>query len=209
MATRSIVHAIAKAERKPKFLINASAVGYYGPRGDEVVTESTAPGQDFLARLCVEWEDEAKKAESLGVRVVLLRTGIVLAKGKGALAKMAPPFKIFFGGPLGRGHQWMSWIHIEDEIGLISYLIENEAARGAFNGAAPNPVTMNEFSKVLGEVLNRPSWARVPASVLAAMVGEMSDMLLNGQRAVPNAAVKLGYAFKYPHLPEALRSLNL
>ena len=209
VATRSIVHAIAKAERKPKFLINASAVGYYGPRGDEVITESAGPGQDFLARLCVEWEDEAKKAESLGVRVALLRTGIVLAKGKGALAKMTPPFKMFFGGPLGRGQQWMPWIHIDDEIGLISYLIENEAARGAFNGTAPNPVTMNEFSKLLGDVLNRPSWVRVPSSVLTAMVGEMSDMLLNGQRAVPDAAVKLGYAFNYPHLSEALRSLNL
>src|SRR5690349_16244495 len=128
-ATKSLVNAIVKADVKPKFLINASAVGYYGARGDEVVTESAGPGQDFLAHLCVDWENEAKKAEaSSGVRVAFLRTGIVLAKGKGALAKMVPPFKIFFGGPLGRGQQWMPWIHIEDEIGLITYLIENAEA---------------------------------------------------------------------------------
>src|ERR1051325_6267194 len=145
-ATKSLVHAIANAKVKPKFLINASAVGYYGPRGEELVTESTGPGHDFLSRLCIEWENEAKEAEALGVRVALLRTGIVLAKGKGALAKIVRPFKIFFGGPLGRGQQWMPWIHIEDEIGLISYLIENAEARGPFNGTAPNPVTMNEFS---------------------------------------------------------------
>ena len=208
-ATKSLVNAIAKAKLKPKFLINASAVGYYGARGDELITENAGSGQDFLARLCVDWENEAKLAEASGVRVALLRTGIVLAKGKGALAKMVPPFKIFFGGPLGRGQQWMPWIHIEDEIGLITYLIENAEARGPFNGTAPNPVTMNEFSKTLGDVLNRPSWARVPPSVLALMLGEMSEMLLNGQRAVPDAAVKLGYVFKYPALAEALRSLHL
>ena len=208
-ATKSLVNAIANAKVKPKFLINASAVGYYGPRGEELVTESTGPGQDFLSRLCIEWENEAKKAEALGVRVALLRTGIVLAKGKGALAKIVRPLKIFFGGPLGRGQQWLPWIHIEDEIGLISYLIENAEARGPFNGTAPNPVTMNEFSKTLGDVLNRPSWARVPPSVLALTLGEMSEMLLNGQRAIPEAALKLGYAFKYPELAEGLRALNL
>jgi len=208
-ATKSLVNAIAKAKLKPKFLINASAVGYYGARGDELITEGAGPGQDFLARLCVDWEAEARRAEASGVRVALLRTGIVLAKGKGALAKMVPPFKIFLGGPLGRGQQWMPWIHIEDEIGLITHLIDNAAACGAFNGTAPNPVTMNEFSKTLGDVLNRPSWARVPPSMLALMLGEMSEMLVNGQRAVPDAALKFGYVFKYPGLSGALRSLNL
>jgi uncharacterized protein (TIGR01777 family) len=208
-ATASLVAAIAKADGKPRFLINASAVGYYGARGDEFITENTGPGQDFLARLCVDWENEAKRAEALGVRVVLLRTGIVLARGQGALAKMIPPFRIFFGGPLGRGQQWMPWVHIDDEIGLITYLIENAEARGAFNATAPNPVTMNEFSKTLGDVLSRPSWARVPGSVLALMLGEMSEMLVNGQRAVPEAALKSGYVFKYPELLEALRALNL
>jgi hypothetical protein len=208
-ATKSLVHAIAKAKVRPRFLINASAVGYYGPHGNETVTERTGPGEDFLSRLCVEWEEEANKAESFGVRVALVRTGIVLGKGEGALAKMVPPFKMFAGGPLGSGQQWMPWIHIEDEVGLLCCLIENDAARGAFNATAPNPVTMEDFSKALGDVLDRPSWVSVPPSVLALMVGEMADMLLNGQRAVPEAALKLGYNFKYPEITGALRSLRL
>jgi uncharacterized protein (TIGR01777 family) len=208
-ATKSLVHAIAKAKVKPKFLINASAVGYYGSHGDETITEKTGPGQGFLSQLCVEWEEEANEAESFGVRVVLVRTGIVLGKGKGALAKMVPPFKMFAGGPLGSGQQWMPWIHIEDEVGLLCFLIENDNARGAFNTTAPNPVTMKEFSKALGDVLDRPSWVSVPPSALALMVGEMADMLLSGQRAVPEAALKLGYTFKYPEIRDALRSLRL
>jgi len=208
-ATKSLVDAIAKAKVKPRFLINSSAVGYYGPHGDELVTEKTGPGQDFLSRLCVEWEEEAKKAEAFGVRVALVRTGIVLEKGRGAMAKMVPPFKMFVGGPLGSGQQWMPWIHIEDEVGLICFLIDNNAARGAFNATAPNPVTMEAFSKALGDVLNRPSWVSVPPSALALMVGEMADMLLSGQRAVPEAALQLGYTFKYPEVSDALRSLRL
>ena len=208
-ATKSLVDAIAKAKVKPKFLISSSAVGYYGAHGDETVTEKTGPGQDFLSRLCIEWEEEAKKAEVLGVRVALVRTGIVLGKGDGALAKMVPPFKMFAGGPLGSGQQWMPWIHIEDEVGLVCFLIENDAARGAFNATAPNPVTMKAFSKALGDVLNRPSWVSVPPSALALMVGEMADMLLNGQRAVPEAALQLGYRFKYPVIADALASLRL
>jgi uncharacterized protein (TIGR01777 family) len=208
-ATKSLVNAVAKTKAKPKFLINASAVGYYGPHGDETVTEQTGPGQDFLSRLCVDWEEEAKKAEALGVRVALVRTGIVLDKGKGALAKMVPPFKMFVGGPLGSGQQWMPWIHIEDHIGLICFLMENDGARGPFNATVPNPVTMETFSKTLGDVLNRPSWASVPPSALALLLGEMADMLTTGQRAVPEAALKLGYTFKYPYLLDALRSLRL
>jgi hypothetical protein len=208
-ATRSLVNAVAKAKAKPKFLINASAVGYYGPHGDEVVTEQTGPGQDFLSRLCVDWEEEAKKAEAFGVRVALVRTGIVLGKGKGALAKMVPPFKMFVGGPLGSGQQWMPWIHIDDHIGLICFLMENDAARGPFNATVPNPVTMETFSKTLGDVLNRPSWASLPPSALAMLLGEMADMLTMGQRAVPEAALKLGYTFKYPNLLDALKSLRL
>ena len=207
--TRALVDAIAKAQVKPKLMISASAVGYYGPHGDEALNEDSKPGDDFLARLCVDWEAQAHKAESLGVRVCLLRTGIVLAKGEGALKKMVPPFKMFVGGPLGSGQQWMPWIHIEDEVGLIQFLIENESGRGAFNGTAPNPVTMAEFANTLGGVLNRPAWARVPPSVLALMVGEMAEMLLNGQRAIPEAASKLGFKFKYPNLKLALESLGL
>jgi uncharacterized protein (TIGR01777 family) len=208
-STRSLIEAIGKAKIRPKFMISASAVGYYGAHGDETVTEATGPGRDFLAGLCVAWEEEALKAESLGVRVALVRTGIVLDKGKGALAKMVPPFKLFVGGPLGSGAQWMPWVHIADEIGLILFLIENEKARGAFNSVAPNPVTNEIFSRTLGSVLGRPSWASVPAGVLSLLTGEMADMLLAGQRAVPQAALDLGYSFKYPNLADALRSLRL
>jgi uncharacterized protein (TIGR01777 family) len=207
--TRSLVNAIAKATVKPKFLINSSAVGYYGPHGDEKLNEESKPGEDFLSRLCVEWETEAQNATAFGVRVAVVRTGIVLAKGKGALAKMVPPFKLFAGGPLGSGNQWMPWIHVDDQIGLIQFLMDNETARGAFNATAPNPVTMGEFAKSLGTVVNRPSWVSVPPSILALMVGEMADMLLTGQRALPEAALKLGYKFRYPQLVPALESLRL
>jgi uncharacterized protein (TIGR01777 family) len=203
------VRAIAKAKSKPQFLLNASAVGYYGAHGDEMLTEESAPGKDYLAEVCVAWETEARKAQDLGVRVVLLRTGIVLAKGKGALAKMVTPFKFFVGGPLGSGKQWMPWIHIEDEIGLIVFLTENPKAEGAFNATAPNPVTMEEFCQALGKVLNRPAWASVPASALTLLLGEMADMVLGGQRALPKAAEKLGYSFKYPIIAQALESLGL
>jgi len=207
--TRVLVSAIGKAKQKPKFLLNASAVGYYGPRGDEMTAEKDGPGNDFLARVCADWEEEAKKAESYGLRVIRLRTGIVLGKGGGALAKMILPFKLFVGGPLGTGSQWMSWIHIEDEVGLMLFLLENPNAQGAFNAAAPNPVTMSEFCKTLGYVLHRPSWAPVPAIALRLLLGEMAEMLLTGQCVIPAQAQKLGYVFKYPTLFEALQSLSL
>ncbi|MBM4263407.1 MAG: TIGR01777 family protein [Deltaproteobacteria bacterium] len=207
--TQALVSAIAKAKVKPKFFLSASAVGYYGDRGDELLTEESPPSNDFLGRLCADWEAEAKKAELYDIRVVQLRTGIVLGKDKGALKKMAPPFKMFFGGPLGSGQQWMPWIHIDDEVGLIKFLMEHESARGAFNLTAPNPVTMAEFAAALGKALNRPAWASVPSWVLALMLGEMADMLLGGQRAVPKAALGLGYRFKYPRIAVALDSLNL
>jgi uncharacterized protein (TIGR01777 family) len=208
-STRALVGALARAKSKPQFLINASAVGYYGSRGDETLTEESAPGQDYLAQVCVAWEAEARKAQDQGARVALLRTGIVLAKGKGALAKMVTPFKFFVGGPLGSGQQWMPWIHIEDEIALILFLMENANAQGSFNATAPHPVTMEEFCKGLGKVLNRPAWASVPASLLTLLLGEMADVVLGSQRALPKAAEKLGYSFKHPTLAEALGSLAL
>jgi uncharacterized protein (TIGR01777 family) len=204
--TQALVAAIAKAKEKPKFLLNASAVGYYGPHGDEVLTEESGPGNDFLSRVCVEWEEEAKRAESYGLRVIRLRTGIVLGRGGGALAKMVPPFKLFAGGPLGTGRQWMSWIQIADEVGLILFLMDNPDAHGAVNATAPNPTTMKEFCKTLGQVLGRPSWAPVPAFVLRLLLGEMADMLLTGQRVLPAAAQRLGYSFHYPTLYEALQA---
>jgi len=205
-ATRSVVEAIAKAKRKPAFLINGSAVGYYGPRGDEVITEEAQPGADFLASVCREWEEEAQRAEPMGVRVVRLRTGVVLGPQGGALAKMALPFKFFIGGPLGSGRQWMSWIHLEDEVGLILYLMETRQTVGAVNATAPNPATMSDFCRTLGKVMHRPSWAPVPAIALRLMLGEMADMLLTGQRAIPAAAQKLGYQFRYANLYDALRA---
>jgi uncharacterized protein (TIGR01777 family) len=204
--TRSLVHAAAQAKQKPKFMINASAVGYYGARGDELVTEETSAGNDFLGWLCREWEEEALRAEPLGLRVVRLRTGIVLGRGGGALAKMAPPFKFFVGGPLGSGTQWMPWIHLEDEVGLIDHLVQSEKATGAVNATAPNPVRMKEFCQALGEVLGRPCWAPVPAFALRLVLGEMAEMLLTGQRAIPAAAERLGYRFRYSEVSSALRA---
>lgn len=208
-STRALVTAIDRAKEKPKFLLNASAIGYYGPHADEALTEESGPGDDFLSRLCAAWEKEAIKAEDHGVRVLRLRTGIVLGKGGGALAKMVLPFKLFLGGPLGDGNQWMSWIQMEDEIGLILFLLEHPDAHGAINATAPNPVTMSEFCKTLGDALNRPSWAPVPAFALRLLLGEMAEMLLTGQRVLPAGAQKLGYTFQYPTLLKALQTLHL
>lgn len=204
--TRALVGAIAEARVKPKVLLNASAVGYYGPHGEETLTEEAPAGRDFLARVCVDWENEAMKAESYGVRAIRLRTGIVLGPGGGALAKMVPPFKLFAGGPLGTGRQWMSWIQIEDHVGLILFLLALAGARGPFNATAPNPVTMKEFCGSLGKVLGRPCWAPVPAFALRLILGEMADMLVTGQRVLPAAAERLGYKFLYPSLHEALQA---
>ena len=205
-STSSLIEAIGKAKEKPVFLLNASAVGYYGPRGDEIINEGAVPRNDFLASVCREWEAEAQKAESFGIRVIRLRTGVVLGRGGGALAKMVPPFKFFVGGPLGSGTQWMSWIHLEDEVSLILYLMENYEAAGPLNATAPNPVQMKEFCQTLGKVMGRPCWAPVPALALRLMLGEMADMLLTGQRVIPAAAQKLGYEFRYPNLSNALRA---
>lgn len=205
-ATRSLVHACAKAKDRPKFLISASAIGYYGPHGDEWVTEETAPGNDFLSRLCRDWEDEALKAEALGIRVIRPRIGIVLGAGEGALKKMVGPFKCFVGGRLGSGKQWMSWIHLEDLIRLLGMLIDNPEAHGPVNATAPHPVRNQEFSHELGSVLKRPSWMPVPAIALKLALGDMADMLLTGQRVVPAAAEGLGFQFRYPRLPEALQA---
>ena len=204
-ATQSLVQACAKAKQKPKFLINASAVGYYGARDDEEITETEPPGEDFLSQLCRDWEEEAKKAEALGMRVVRLRTGIVLGHG-GALTKMVEPFKFYLGGPIGSGKQWMSWIHLEDQVRLILHVIDNQQASGAINATAPNPVRNKEFCQALGQVLHRPCWAPVPGFALRLGLGDIADMLLTGQRVVPVAAQKLGFQFDFPNLPEALQA---
>jgi uncharacterized protein (TIGR01777 family) len=205
-ATHSLVQACAKVVQKPKFLINASAVGYYGPRGDETLTEDAPPGDDFLSIVCQQWEEEAQKAEELGMRVARLRTGIVLGSGGGALAKMAKPFKFFMGGPLGSGKQWMSWIQLEDLLRMFLLAIDNPLARGPINATSPNPVQNKEFCRTLGKAIHRPCWMPVPAFALKLALGEMAQMLLTGQRVVPAAAEKLGFQFRYPNLPEALEA---
>jgi len=202
--TRALVAAMRQASSKPALLINASAVGYYGSHGDEPLTEEAASGAGFLAETCRQWEAEAVAAESLGVRVVRLRIGVVLGQGGGALSKMVPPFRAFVGGPLGTGRQWMSWVHRDDVIGLIAWLLTQPQASGAFNATAPEPATMRQFCQALGSVLRRPSWAPVPSFLLRVLLGEMAEMLLTGQRVLPVRAQSLGYRFRHPALQEAL-----
>ena len=205
--TKNLVKAISMSSKKPAVLINASAVGYYGNIEDEIVTETSKKGIGFLANLCEQWEKEALQAESFGVRVVILRTGIVLEKGGGALSKMLLPFKLFTGGPLGSGKQWFPWIHRDDVINIILYSLQNKDTTGPLNVTAPNPVTMNNFCKTLGHVLSRPSWMPVPALALKLLLGEMSELLLNGQNVIPERALQLGYKFKYPLLEDTLRKM--
>jgi uncharacterized protein (TIGR01777 family) len=202
--TNALVEAISKAQHKPAVLVSASAIGYYGPHGDEILSEEAPPGSDFLATLCQQWERAAQAAQGFGVRVVRLRIGLVLARDGGALAKMLPPFRWGLGGPLGSGRQWVSWIHRDDLINLFRWALEDSRVAGILNATAPNPVTMREFAKTLGRVLHRPAMAPVPAFVLRLMFGEMAQMLLTGQRVVPDAATRLGYQFTYPRLVEAL-----
>ena len=205
-ATQGLVQACAKAKQRPHFLINASAVGYYGPCGDGIVTEETPPGDDFLGALCQRWEEQARKAEDLGLRVVRLRIGVVLGRGSPALAKMTVPFRLFVGGPLGSGRQWISWIQIEDLVRLILESISNPGVQGAVNGTAPNPVRNREFGCTLGKVMQRPCWAPVPGFVLKLVLGKMAEMLLTGQRVLPAAAEKFGFKFRYAELKQALEA---
>jgi len=209
LSTRTLVRAIQACARPPRALISGSAIGYYGPRGDEPVTESTEPGSDFLAGVCVEWEQEAKMAASANTRVAIVRTGLALAKEGGALGAMLLPFKLGLGATLGSGDQFMPWIHAEDWAGMVSWLIQNDRAAGAFNATAPEPVTNRVFTHTLGRVLHRPAVLHAPAFVLQAAMGEMSAMILNGQRVLPANAEQLGFRFTYRTLEPALRSLNL
>lgn len=203
--TQRLVRALTASSRRPAVLINASAVGYYGPRGDEMLTEADAGGRGFLADLCRAWEAEAQRAEAAGVRVVRLRLGIVLGPG-GALAKMALPFRCWLGGPLGRGTQWMSWIHLEDVIGLIRWALVQRGLTGPVNATAPQPVTMRDFCRTLGLVLRRPSWLPAPEAAVRLLLGEAADVLLTGQRVIPHVAMSQGYPCRFPELTEALRA---
>ncbi len=206
VGTRLLVSALDKTKKPPKHFISASAIGYYGSRGDEILTEESAPGEGFLPEICVPWEGEARKAADFGARVVFLRTGIVLSKDGGALAQMLTPFSFGVGGVVGGGTQWMSWIALEDMIGVILFALENENVRGAINVTAPNPVTNQTFTKVLGEVLNRPTFIPIPEFGVKFMFGEMGEtLLLGGSRVVPKKLEDLGFKFKYPELKEAIK----
>ena len=204
--TRNLVQALSTMSRRPAVLVCGSAIGYYGSRGEEVLTESSAAGSGFMADVCVAWEKEAEMAESLGIRLVKLRTGVVLGANGGALAKMLPPFKAGMGGKLGHGDQWMSWVHVDDLVGLIVHALDNPV-RGAVNGTAPNPVTNTDFTKALGHAVSRPAVFPMPAFTLKLMFGEMADVMLASQRVLPKAAESAGYNFRYPGLEGALANI--
>jgi uncharacterized protein (TIGR01777 family) len=207
LATRSLTTAIRQAARAPAAFISGSAVGYYGDRGEETLTETSAPGTDFLAELAKDWEAAATNVAQV-TRVALIRTGIVLDRQGGALPKMLPPFRMFVGGPLGSGTQYMSWIHKEDWVRLVSWTMTHEGARGPLNATSPAPVTNAEFSKALGRVLKRPSLLPAPAFALRIALGEMADaLLLSGQRALPVRATDLGFSCRYSNIDEALVSV--
>jgi uncharacterized protein (TIGR01777 family) len=205
LTTHNVVEAMA--QEKGALLCSTSAAGYYGFRGDEELTEKDAPGNDFLARLCVDWENEARKAHTKGVRVVMPRFGIVLGKAGGALGQMIPAFKKFVGGPLGTGNQWFSWIHMEDLLSAFLFLFENQDIQGPVNLCSPNPVRNRDLAKALGKVLSRPSFLTAPAFMVRLVLGEFGSVLLQGQRVIPAELLNHGFTFRYPQMTGALEEL--
>lgn len=209
---KAVVDAIRNAPGKPRALLQSSAVGYYGPRGDEEIVEGQPPGHGFLADVCVDWEASTAEVDLLEVRRVVLRTGVVLAREGGALPRMAMPFRMLAGAPIGSGRQWLPWIHMADEVGAIRFLLERDDAQGPFNLTAPKPVTNRQLGDVLERVLRRPSPLQalglgVPAPVFRAMLGEMADAVLDSQRVLPTRLLQLGYSFRYPDVDSALADL--
>lgn len=205
LSTRHLVQAVTQGQGMT--LVSTSAVGYYGFHGDEELDESSPPGDDFLARLAVEWEAEAMSAAAKGVRVVLTRFGIVLGRSGGALQQMIKPFKWFAGGPIGSGRQWFSWIHVHDLVEGILHLISRQDTSGPFNLTSPNPVRNKEFSAALGKALNRPSWLPAPGFMIRLVLGEFGSVILQGQRVVPKRLLETGFQFNYPKAEDALRDL--
>lgn len=202
--TRSLVAALEQSP--PATLISASAVGYYGSRGDEILTENEAPAKDFLGQTALEWEREAERAEAFGVRVVRLRIAMVLGRDGGALKKMLPPFRLGVGGRIGDGKQWMPWIHLEDLVSLIEFALRNPIS-GAMNASAPNPVRNAEFTRELGRAVHRPAIFPVPLFLLKLLLGEMAEIVYASQRVVPQAALNAGFLFRFPEIGGALRDL--
>lgn len=207
-STKDIISLIKKLKQKPDVLISASAIGYYGSQDDTPLNEEAHPRNEFTHQLCKKWENEALKAEKLGVRVCITRLGVVLGKNGGALKQMLPPFKISLGGKIGSGKQYFSWVHIDDVISAFIFLIENKKQTGIYNVTAPNPVSNTEFTKALGRKLKRPTLFPMPEFVVKLLFGEMGEtLLLNGQRVVPNKLGKADFKFKYPKINEALGSI--
>jgi uncharacterized protein len=209
--TRNLLAGLGHAEQaeiggRPRTLISSSAIGYYGSRGEEPLDEDAPPGRDFLARVCVEWEAEAARARALGMRVVQVRTGVVLDRRGGALAKMLPPFRLGLGGPVAGGRQYVSWIHVEDLIGLMLRALADERWTGPINATAPEPVSNRDFSRALGAALHRPALLPVPGVLLRMLYGDMAEIVTTGARVVPAKPLVLGYEFSHPALPEALRT---
>ena len=206
--TRRLVDAIAAMKgRRPQALIAASAIGYYGDRGNELLNESSKPGKGFLPEVCVEWEQAEQSAAQLGLRVTYLRIGIVLGHGGGALEQMLPFFKMGTGGRIGTGQQWMSWIHLDDLVGMLMHALHTETLSGPINGTAPNPVTNALFTHTLGDVIHRPAVIPVPTFGLRLLYGEMAQVLIEGQRVMPMVALNTGYQFRFPELKAALASI--
>jgi uncharacterized protein (TIGR01777 family) len=206
-AGRAVVQAVELAGVKPRVVVQASGVGYYGPRGDEEIVEKEPAGNDFLGQLAVEWESSTASVERMDVRHAVIRSGAVFSTEGGAFPPMLLQSRLFLGGPLGSGQQWLPWIHMADEVRAIRFLIENERARGPFNLVAPNPLTSTKFNRVLGRVMRRPSFIPVPAFALRLLAGEMSTVLLDGQRTIPRRLLDLGFTFRFPNAEEALRDL--
>lgn len=202
--TRRVVDAIERAEPRPRVLVCASAIGYYGDRGEDVLPESTEPADDFLAEVCKGWEAEAQRAEGLGLRVVRLRIGLVMGDGGGALHAMLPLFKAGLGGRLGDGQQWWPWIHVDDVVGLIGHALDTEAVEGAYNAVSPEPVRQEEFAKTLAKVLHRPAVLPAPAFAIKTVLGSFAAELLASRRVVPERTLETGYAYRYTSLERAL-----
>jgi uncharacterized protein len=207
IGTRNLVEGLTRAGHRPKALISASAVGYYGSRGEETLTEQSPPGDDFLAEVCVEWEREAHRAAALGIRTAMLRIGVVLGEEGGALAKMLPPFKLGLGGPLGNGKQWMPWIHVEDLASLFMHVAERDDIQGPVNAAASGIVRNREFTKVLAKELHRPAIFRAPYLGLRIVFGEIAQVLFASQKVEPRVPMTSGFQFRYPRLEEAMHAV--
>ena len=204
--TRNLLDGLRLAEARPGVLLSSSAIGYYGPHGEEPLDEDAPPGADFLAGVCVEWEAEARRASELGLRTVVIRTGVVLDRSGGALAKMLPPFKLGVGGPVAGGRQYISWIHTDDVIGMMTAALEDERWEGPVNATAPTPLPNRDFSRALGRALGRPSLLPVPGLALRALYGDMAEIVTTGARVVPAKALVLGYGFRHPELDGALEA---